>query len=75
MGIYSSVGFPSESILTLLPKYSGNFSGDSVWMGIIVTGLSALANSFNCLIPCKSTGVDVEGRNYIFLIQLVLIFL
>jgi hypothetical protein len=48
---YSSVGFPSESILALLPKYSENLSGDSVWMGIIVVGLSASANSFNCLTP------------------------
>jgi len=47
MGIYNSVGFPSESILTLLPKYSGNLSGDKVWMGIIVVGLSELANFFN----------------------------
>jgi hypothetical protein len=31
-GVYSSVGFPPESILTLLPKYSGNLSGDSVYL-------------------------------------------
>ena len=45
--VYSSVSFPSEIILTLLPKYSGNLSGDNVWTGIIVVGLSALANFFN----------------------------
>jgi hypothetical protein len=41
LGVYSSVGFPSESILTLLPKYSVNFSGERVWIGMIVVGLSA----------------------------------
>ena len=51
MGIYNLVGFPSESILTLLPKYSLNLSGDCVWMGIIVAGFSALVNAFSCCTP------------------------